>query len=184
MVLETERLVLREFSLDDLEDLHRIFGDPLNRKYFPDEGASKERCQKIIERMIKCYAEIGYGFWAPVLKENQEMIGLIGINKFEYDVPFDPKIEVGWTVDHKYAGKGLATEAARGCLQYGFETLGMDEITAITTPTNTPSRRVMEKLGMTFDPSVNFWHPKVDKDNPLGETILYRIKKHEAAVWA
>lgn len=168
--------------MDDVDDLHRIFSEPKNRKFFHEESLPRERAVDIVKKSELRHEENGIYFWAPVLKETGQMFGFIGLNIFDYEVPFEPKVEVGWTVDYPLAGKGLATEAAKASLKYGFEKLGYDEIVAITAIPNTPSRRVMEKCGMKLDPSGNFMHPKVPKDHPMAEHVLYRLKKHESTL--
>jgi RimJ/RimL family protein N-acetyltransferase len=70
----------------------------------------------------------------------------------------------------------LATEAARACLQFGFEKAGLQEIVSFTIPINLPSRRVMEKIGMQHDAQGDFEHPKVPAGHPMRRHVLYRIK--------
>ena len=73
--------------------------------------------------------------------------------------------------------KGLATEGARRAAQYAFESLGSTEIVSFTVPANLPSRRVMEKLGMTHDPVDDFDHPKLPQGHPLRRHVLYRLAR-------
>lgn len=181
MVLSTERLVLRELAPEDLDALHLIYGDDRNREYFPEKGLSRERVAEIIKKCQERYKTNGFGFWATILRETNELIGFVGINIFDYFVPFEPKTEVGWVIDWRHAGKGYATEAAMASMRLGFDKFGMEEIVAITAVSNWPSRRVMEKLGMKYDPDGDFDHIKAEKGHPLARCVLYRLKKHEAA---
>jgi len=75
-----------------------------------------------------------------------------------------------------FAAELKATEGARACLEFGFKTRGFPEIVALTLPTNAPSRRVMEKIGMTRDPADDFAHPRLAPDHPMSRHVLYRIK--------
>src|SRR5690606_14340984 len=100
--------------------------------------------------------EKGWGFWAAVLADSQEFIGFIGLNDVTRDAlpaPFAPAVEIGWRLAFKHWGKGYATEGAKACLQYGFETLRLKEIVSFTAVQNNRSRRVMERIGMHRDPS-------------------------------
>jgi RimJ/RimL family protein N-acetyltransferase len=90
--------------------------------------------------------------------------------------PFTPTVEIGWRLAPAYRGRGLATEAARACLDFGFNNLRLPEIVAFTVPANAASRRVMEKLGMAYDERDNFEHPSVQPHDPLRHHVLYRLR--------
>jgi RimJ/RimL family protein N-acetyltransferase len=95
-------------------------------------------------------------------------------------VPDEPRAHWG----HRYA-----TEAARAALRYGFDTLGLEHIIAITSVGNSRSRRVMTRLGMMYQPDEDFDHPRVPADSPIRRHVLYRIDRagfsaHEAEVSA
>ena len=84
-----------------------------------------------------------------------------------------------WRLSWKNWGHGLATEAAQKVTQYGFETLGLPEILAITAKRNRRSRRVMEKLGMFTNEDENFLHPQLEHNHPLSEHVLYRFRNNK-----
>lgn len=86
-----------------------------------------------------------------------------------------PCVEIGWRLAAEYWGQGYATEGARAALQYGFDTLRFTEVLSFTVPANIRSRRVMERLGMTHDPSDDFDHPLVPEGHALRRHVLYRI---------
>ena len=103
-------------------------------------------------------------------------VGVIGLSTVSYEAHFTPAVEVAWRLARAQWGRGYATEAARAALDYGFDTLGLVEIVAITVPANLRSRRVMERLGMTRLPEDDFDHPNVP-DGPLKRCVLYRLRR-------
>lgn len=86
-----------------------------------------------------------------------------------------PCVELGYRLAFEHWHQGYATEGSRATLTHGFTTLGLDEIVAITTSTNTRSRRVMARLGMTRDPADDFDHPNIPAGHPLRRHVLYRL---------
>jgi RimJ/RimL family protein N-acetyltransferase len=117
----------------------------------------------------------GTGLWAAELKENKEFIGYIGLNVPGYTLPFSPCVEIGWRLGYGYWGNGYAQEGARASLAFGFEKLGLQEIVPFTTAGNLRSRRVMERIGMTYDPLGDFDHPQLPPNHPLLKHVLYRM---------
>jgi RimJ/RimL family protein N-acetyltransferase len=102
----------------------------------------------------------------------------------EFPVPgvAQPTVEIGWRLARAHWGKGLATEGARAVVRYAFETLGLQEIIAITVPANIRSRRVMKKIGMQFMPGHEFDHPRIAEGHPLRRHVLYLLKNEAAGV--
>lgn len=147
--------------------------------YFPARLARAEsdaiaaRCEALIR-------ERGWGFWAAELKASRAFIGFVGLNSPAADLPFSPCVEVGWRLAFSHWGKGLASEAARGALRVGFESLGLNEIVSFTAVGNFRSRAVMERLGM-FE-SGTFEHPHLPEGSSLRLHCLYRLPRahHEA----
>lgn len=109
-------------------------------------------------------------------KEAGELIGFIGLSVPKRQLPFSPCVEIGWRLKRSAWGKGYATEGAKECLRIGFERLGLTEIVSFTTLTNLPSRRVMERIGMT-NSNADFEHPAVPEGNPLRPHCLYKISR-------
>ena len=89
--------------------------------------------------------------------------------------PVDAPVEVGWRLARPAWGRGIATEAASASLDFGFDQLGLAQIVAYTSRSNTRSRRVMERLGMSRDPAEDFGHPDVAVEDPLHPHVVYRI---------
>ena len=150
MILETERLYLRAPEPSDFEALCRILQD--EEVMYAFEGAfSDEEVRAWIERQAERYRSRKLGKWAVVLKETGEMIGQCGLTLQSWKER--EVLEVGYLFARKCWHRGYATEAAVACKQYAFETMGADEVCSIIRDTNTASRKVAERNGMTLQDS-------------------------------
>ena len=168
-IIETERLQLRKFVLDDVDALARVISDPETMRYYP-APFDRSGVLEWIQRNVRRYALDGHGLWAMVLKESGEMIGDAGLTRQSVDGA--DEIECGYHLRRDYWGKGLATEAARACRDYGFAHLKVDHIISLIRPDNWPSRRVAERNGMTV------WKEVVWRDLPH---CVYVIRRSELA---
>jgi len=175
--LETERLRLRRWKAEDCEPFARLNADARVMEFF-SKTATREASDAMAERIERGFAQHGFGLYALELRETGEFIGFTGLAVPEFDAPFMPSVEIGWRLAFEHWGRGLATEAARAALRYGFEELGLTEIVAFTVPANKRSWRVMEKIGMTHDPRGDFDHPKVPEGSALKRHVLYRARKN------
>ncbi|MES2200220.1 MAG: GNAT family N-acetyltransferase [Chlamydiota bacterium] len=176
--IKTTRLVLRHWKESDLKPFAQMNADPRVMEYFPSV-MSKEESDQLAKRMQAKLEETGYGFLAVSVPNVSEFIGFIGLNNIDkttWPVHFSPAIEIGWRLATPYWRKGYATEAAQACLKYGFETLGLQEIVSFTAKKNLPSRAVMSKIGMHYDPEGDFDHPKLPNGHRLKKCVLYRIR--------
>ncbi|MBC8263381.1 MAG: GNAT family N-acetyltransferase [Anaerolineales bacterium] len=143
----TSRLILRAFTKEDAAPLHRILGARDILRYFPNPGApSRDKVEKLISAQLNHWEEHGHGWWAVEPRSKKQLIGWSGLQF----LPETEEVEVGYLLDQPFWGKGLATEAAQVCLQYGFENFDIESIVAIVHPENIASQRVIEKLGMSF----------------------------------
>jgi RimJ/RimL family protein N-acetyltransferase len=145
MILETERLQLREMTFDDLDDLYAILSDPIAMQHYP-KPYDRKGVEDWIERNLQRYAEEGFGLWAVVHKEDARFIGDCGLTIQQVDGIGE--LEIGYHILRAYWGQGLATEAARACRDYAFDVLGRDRVISWMHPENVASRRVAEKNGM------------------------------------
>lgn len=173
---ETDRLYLRAWQEDDIEPFADLCADPVVMQYFP-EPMSRENSEQLVRRCIAKQEQDGFCMAPIEVKATGEFLGLVGLNRPTYaaPLPFDPCVEIGWRMKQTAWGKGYATEAAREWLRFGFETIGLDEIVAFTIPTNLPSRKVMERIGMTQDLEGDFLHPSLEPDHPIARHVLYRL---------
>lgn len=179
--MQTERLILRPWQEEDLEPFAALNADPRVMEYFPSTLNRKES-DALAQREQKRIEERGWGLWAIGVPGVADFIGFVGLiywDKENLPAHFTPAYEVGWRLAFDHWGKGYATEGAKAALQYGFETLKLEEIVSMTAVQNMRSRAVMERIGMHHDPKDDFDHPKLAKDHPLSRHVLYRIKQQE-----
>jgi RimJ/RimL family protein N-acetyltransferase len=152
--IETDRLVLRQFVLDDAAAVFRIQSDPEVMRYTGEPPAANidEIRQMLAERPIADYARFGFGRWACILKSNGELIGGVGLKY----LPELGEVDLGYRLRRDYWGQGFATEAARACVEYGFSKLTLPKIVGLVEPENIASARVLEKAGFTLNGDVEY----------------------------
>jgi RimJ/RimL family protein N-acetyltransferase len=172
--LSTERLTLRQWRDADLDPWAALNADPEVREYFP-EILTREQCAGSLARFAGEIGERGWGFWAVEVTATGEFIGMTGLDPVDAGMPFEG-VEIGWRLARGGWGHGYATEAARAALGYGFETLGLAEILAVTTLGNRRSQAVMRRLAMTRDPAEDFDDPETPP-GPLRRSVLYRLSR-------
>jgi len=148
-ILETDRLILRRWTADDEAPCHAICSDPLVMQYVADGACwSLERTRQFIEEAMATERQYGYCRWPMILKADGLLAGFCGFT------PAEGGAEMGWRLASRYWGRGLATEAARAVLAYGFSRFGFRRVIATVQSANGPSRRVAEKLGMTLERTI------------------------------
>ncbi len=145
LTLETERLMMRQLTLDDVDALSEVLSDPWTLRFY-HHPFSRDEVVEWIERWQQSYRDNRFGLWGLVLKETGELIGDTGLTW--QGVDGQRFVEVGWHVHRAHQRKGYATEAGRASLDYGFGTIGLQQIISLIRPENEPSWRVAEKLGM------------------------------------
>ena len=153
VVLETSRLLLRQFVPQDADALAAVLGDPVAMQYYP-AAFDRKGVEEWINKNIARYQRDGHGLWAMLLKESGELIGDCGCAL--QGVESRNEIEVGYHVRRDLWGNGYATEAARGCMEYAFTSLGFDRVISLIRPENVQSIRVAEKNGLTCE-KIIFW---------------------------
>ena len=156
IVLETPRLVLREYTPTDVDALEVILGDPVTMQYYPAPFPRGE-VEAWIRRNLARYRDYGFGLWAMLLKDSGELIGDCGCLVRELpELGGNAEFELGWHVRRELWGRGYATEAAQHSIEYAFSKLGAERIIALVRPENKSSCRVAEKSGMKCE-RVIFW---------------------------
>jgi [ribosomal protein S5]-alanine N-acetyltransferase len=155
VILETGRLLLREFVEEDAEWFFRLNSDPQVLRFVPDKQLlSVEQARQILlDHPIADYRKHGFGRGACILKSTGEPIGFAGL---KYLVELG-EIDVACRLIPPMWGKGLATEAARASVRYGFANLGLKQIIGLAMPENVASVRVLEKIGLHPIGTVTFW---------------------------
>lgn len=146
MILETDRLYLRKLCQSDYKALCKILQDK-DVMYAYEHAFSDEEVEAWLQNQLRRYRENGFGLWAVILKENEELIGQCGLTL--QDTPHGEVLEIGYLFQKAYWHRGYATEAAHACKKYAFETLGAKEVYSIIRENNLASRRVAERNGMT-----------------------------------
>jgi RimJ/RimL family protein N-acetyltransferase len=173
--LHTDRLLLLRWRVSDRGPFARLNADPRVMEYFPAALMPAES-DTMIGRIEAHFERYGYGLWALELRDTGEFIGFTGLNVPTFKTHFTPCVEIGWRLAFDHWGRGLATEAARSVLHHAFATLGLKEVVSFTAAVNLRSRCVMEKLGMTHNPSDDFDHPRLPAGHPLLRHVLYRLR--------
>jgi RimJ/RimL family protein N-acetyltransferase len=162
--LETERLALRRFSLDDLDTLARLNADPRATQYL---GGVKDRAATealLRARILEYYDQYpGLGIWATVERASGAAAGFHVLNHIQGETD----IQVGYALFPEYWGRGYATEMAVALLRYGYATLGLPQINAITDRGNTASQRVLLKAGLERRGERAFAHPAYAASGPM-----------------
>ena len=154
--LTTGRLALRRFTLDDLELLVRLHGDPRVMRYAGGPMSREQSLEVLRGRILEYYAQHpGLGIWATLERSTGDCVGLHLLNH----VRGESFIQVGYLLYPEYWGRGYATEMAVRVLRYGFETLGLPQIVAITALENTASQRVLRKAGLLRQPDRHLADP-------------------------
>lgn len=176
MEIQTEHLILRPWCQEDYEPFARLNADSRVMEYFP-HLLSRQESDLYAQARQKEIDREGWGAWAVSISGTAGFIGTIGLKKVDLSVHFMPAVEIAWRLAYDFWGQGYATEGAHAVLKYGFDTLFLDEIVAYTAAQNYRSRRVMEKIGMTYNPKDDFDHPKIAREHKLSRCVLYRIKK-------
>ena len=149
-VIETERLILRQLTIEDAEGLSSIYSNPLTIRFMGKGSASVEEVRGHIQKHIENYYNVyGFGLWAAVLRENNSLVGRCGLLYQEIEGTKD--LELAYLLDSNYWGKGLATEAAQSIVKIGFDRYKFNRIIAVINPQNIASIRVAKKVGMNYE---------------------------------
>ena len=175
VALRTSRLLLRPWRDADVAAYAKLSADAAVMEFLrpvSEPGAAEAWAARVRAH----WRQHGFGQWVVEVPGEASLIGVVGLSTVSYEAHFTPAVEVAWRLARAHWGRGYATEAARAALDYGFDTLGLVEIVAITVPANLRSRRVMERLGMTRTPEDDFDHPNVPED-PLKRCVLYRLRR-------
>lgn len=168
-ILETERLYLREMTQSDYGALCSILQDE-ETMYAYNGAFDDNMVQEWLDKQLARYSTYGFGLWAAVLKETDEMIGQCGLTVQDWNGR--EMLEVGYLFRRKYWHRGYASEAA-ACKEYAFAKLGAEEVCSIIRDTNIPSQNVAVRNGMTKREGIMIKHYR-GTDMPH---YLYSVKK-------
>lgn len=170
MIRETERLILREFELDDDKAMFALNEDFEVIRYTGDGPFESVSATRTFLENYSDYKRNGFGRWAVIRKEDGKTLGWCGLKRHD-----DGMVDLGYRFFRDEWGKGYATESSLGCLTYGFKTLQLPQIIARVDPANTASVRVIEKLGFTF------W--KTEECHGLADARIYLLESRDFKIF-
>lgn len=150
--IETERLILRPHTIEDIEPSYQMNLDEQVSEFTGDGGvvSFEEMERRIKEDVLGDYAKHGFGRFAVVEKSSGEFIGFAGLKYLE-DMA---EVDLGYRLISSKWGKGYATEASRACLDFAFNELELQRVVAMVLPENAGSIRVLQKLGFQYEKDV------------------------------
>lgn len=175
--LETARLLFRPWQNQDRDCFAAMCANAEVMRYFA-APLTRQQSDEAIDRYIAYFERDGFCMLPARLRDTGDFVGIIGIQTMRdiVDGVEQPIVEIGWRLLPEAQGKGLATEGAQAFIDHGLRSLRLPQIIAITAVQNTPSRRVMEKLGMTYRPELEFDHPRVPHGHPHRRHVLYSLR--------
>ena len=169
MVLDTARLILRHMNQNDYKSLCKILQDEAVM-YAYNGVFSNNEVQEWLDRQLLRYRDFGFGLWAVVLKETNEMIGQCGLSV--QPCKGRKVLEIGYLFQKACWHKGYASEAAKACKRYAFEHLKAQEVFSIINDTNAASKKVALRNGMSL---IDTWQKRYRGMEML--CCLYSVKK-------
>ena len=180
-MIETARLILRPWRDADRAPYAAMMADP-EVGYWLGAALSPTEADAQVDRFMAAAGGREPGFLAVERRTDGAFLGAACLRSVIGDAhPMAGTVEIGWRLARVAWGVGHATEAARALTAHGFETLGLETIVAFTAVTNTSSRGVMERLGMTRRPRLDFDHPALAEDHPLRAHVVHALTR---ADWA
>ena len=161
VILETDRLLLREYVEADAEAFFKLNSDQEVLRFVPDKPLLnvEQARQTLVDHPIADYRKYGFGRSACILKSTGEQIGFAGLKYLEEL----GEVDVAFRLMRSHWRMGLATEAALASVRYGFADLGLKRIIGLVMPENIASVRVLEKTGLRYAETVSFWGHQFSK---------------------
>lgn len=148
LVCETSRLLLRHFTLDDIDFLVALHSDPQVAEFIGGVKTPEQTRQRL-DQWIHEYQVYGYSKWAVALRSTGELVGRCGLAL--ESIEGADHWELGWTLARAYWGNGYASEAANAAMEHSFRVLGLQRLISLIRPGNTASTRVAERIGMKYE---------------------------------
>ena len=176
-MIATERLILRDWRDADRAPFAAMGADrEVMRHLGPPLTRAASDCA--VDRLTATQASHGFTFWAVERVSDGCFLGFCGLDPVGLSgTSIDHDVEIGWRLRREAWGQGYAREAATATLAWGFGERGLARIVAMTTPANTRSWGLMERLGMTRRRDLDFDHPRLAADDPLRPHIVYAIDR-------
>ena len=168
----SSRLGFRIWVDHDVQQMALLNADKEVMEFFPFLPSQKQTIE-FINRMQNQFSENGFCYFPVDHLETNRFIGFIGLSIQNFESNFTPCVDIGWRIDKKYWGKGLATEGALACMKYAKHALQLSHIYSMASKKNSASIRVMEKIGMSY--VKDFEHPKLVESPTLKKCVLFEI---------
>lgn len=165
-MLETARLFLRPMDEKDIDSVFAMRSDADVMRFIRPQQIERSEAANWVRLISSRWAAEKIGFCALIEKEANQFVGWCGL----WRLTETKEVEIGYAIRKEFWGRGYAVEASEAFLHYGFDDLNLEKIVAVTAPENRNSRRVMEKLGMTFDGNGEYYgralaHYTIKKDD-------------------
>jgi RimJ/RimL family protein N-acetyltransferase len=178
-VIETPRLLLRPWQEADRAPFAAMGQDAAVMQHFPAR-LSRSESDAMMDRISRMMADQGFGLWAVERRDCGDFIGFCGLNRVSFAGPVAGEVEIGWRLARSSWGQGLACEAARASLDWGFNH-GLSRIVSFTVPANVRSWGLMERLGMERRADLDFDHPALPEGHRLRRHIVYEMTNHNGS---
>ena len=173
-LFKSNRLGFRNWVDTDLKKFTELNADREVMEHFPKPLTAKESVHFLF-RLKEHFEKNGYCYFATEVLETREFIGFIGLAFQKYKSDFTPAVDIGWRLKRSAWGKGYATEGAKRCIDWAFDSLNLERLISTCTKNNTRSENVMKKIGMVK--KGNFKHARLKQYPKLEECIYYEIVK-------
>jgi RimJ/RimL family protein N-acetyltransferase len=144
-------------------------------KHFPSLLTNDESRRMICDRFEAHFEAEGFGLWALERKWDCRFIGFTGLQRVAFPCPIGGEVEIGWRLAREFWGQGFAREAAKAALGFAWGRLRLPRVFAMTISANRPSWGLMERLGMTRRPELDFDHPRIPEGHPTRPQVVYAI---------
>jgi len=180
IILETERLRLRNWQEDDRNLFREINADSKVMEFFPFRRSYAE-ADALMAKLNGMIADTGLGFYCLELKETREPMGFCGLSLVNMPEIFPPDVvEIGWRLATRFWSNGYVTEAARALLDFAFDEKHLDAVVSFAVPDNHRSTSVMKRIGLHRAAEMDFDHPRVPDTHPhLKPHVVYAVTRDE-----
>ena len=178
--LHTPRLVIRNWEERDRDLFHHINSDERVMEFYPFRR-TRQQADEVMDKLRAAIDAKGFGLAAVELADSGETIGYAGLSPVTMPpvIPTE-EIEIGWRLAAGHWGQGYASEAATALLRFGFRDLELEEIISFAVATNIRSIAVMQRIGLRYDGTSDFDHPRVPETLPhLRPHVLYRLTRED-----
>ncbi len=170
--IDTQRLLLRDWTESDFEPYAEMCRSPEVMQFFPHLQTESES-QNQIRVFQKHFKEHGFTYFAVEKASNSEFIGFVGLKHQTFESPFTPCVDIGWRLKKEAWGQGYATEAANACVDFAFNKVKLRELYAFCPRINLPSQAVMKRIGMVE--VGNFHHEAIPIDSALNPCVAWHL---------